>query len=130
MSKPVKIVLIVVIILAVIGTAYYFLGGSATDNKYASAAAVRAGKSGSDGAWSDTDKPGFSQLFNIGIPKSQTYSAGIFYEDAFGQAWFKGMNIKLTVDNVNKYAKDVVTYVGSSFKLPHWQVTTGSFLNA
>lgn len=126
-AKGLKIGAIVLLVAIVVYVIYYFLkGGPATGNKYGSAEAIKAGKSGSDGKWTDSGNDGFSDLFTLGI--NGEYSTGIYNADAYGQAWFKGMNIKESKANVAKYGSEIVAYANSSFKKPHWEVTVGSFL--
>lgn len=126
-TKELKIGGIVLLVAIVVYIVYrVFKGGAATGNKYGSAEAVAAGKSGSDGAYTSTGNDGFSELFNLGI--TGEYSPGIYNADAYGQAWFKGMNIKESKANVAKYGTEVAAYAASSFAKPHWNVTVGEFL--
>lgn len=128
-AKFLKIGGIVLLIAIVVYVIYYFTKSSAVGNKYASAEALAAGKSGSAGTWTDTGNDGFNDLFTLGI--TGEYSPGIYIADAMGQAWFKGMNIKLSAANVAKYGADVAKYANdSALRKPHWQVTKGSFLTA
>lgn len=129
-KKWLKWVAIVVVIVVVALVLWYMWKGNASANQYGSAEAVKAGSTGQYGAWSDSgNDAGFSALFGIGI--EGVFWQNIYNADAYGQAWFKGMNIKLNAENVNRFKADVVKFASNaSLRKPHWEVTTGSFLKA
>ncbi|MCW5907312.1 MAG: hypothetical protein KIS94_05600 [Chitinophagales bacterium] len=128
-STTTKVVVAIVVILIIILLVWaFFFRNSAKGNQYASAGTIQKVKSGNYTAWKDSfNEDAITKLQQL-IPG--TYWQNISNGDAYGRAWLKGMNLEPTLKNVNEFAEDITQYGKASFKKPHWEITTGSFVNA
>lgn len=128
-----KKVIVGAIILIVILLAVWFFT-RAKGNQYAGGDTLKKIKAGNFGPWVEwpADKTAvdaeFAKLDSTPFATAPNdWPKGIIY----GAAWCKGMNIAYSKANLNEFKTDIQKYVGNaSLRKPHWEVTTGSFLNA
>lgn len=131
MSKAVKITIAVVLVLVAIVVIYFLLRKGASGNRYGSADAVAAGTKGTYGAYNAayTAQDVTPAVVELKNKIAGDYSAGISNAEAYGQAWFKGMNIAFTAANVNRYGNEAKKFAdNSSLRRENWNVAIGEFL--
>lgn len=130
MTKTVKIGIAVALVVVAIIVVYLVMRKSYAGNKYGSAAAVKAGKTGQYGTFADSTPESFNKLFTpaLGLPQGD-WGNGNTAQDGYGNAWFKGMDIARTNETIDLFKSDLVKYAtNASLRKPHWEVTTGEFL--
>lgn len=134
MTKTVKIGIAVVLVVVAIVVIYFLLRKKATANKYGSAEAVAAGTNGTYGAYDPSASSyDYNSLYTSGLNSliPGDFGGGVYNVDAFGQAWFKGMNIQLNADNINRFKSEVEKFAkDTTLRKAHWDVTKGSFLKS